>query len=336
MRVLMIVGPGTGKQGWGSPETTEVLQQTLLSRGWQAELLWVESHDAFVRGLESRRFDIVWSGLYFAAAASQCFGAPADEPWIPDELDARGLPYVGSTAAVVRLANSKHDTVRRLAEADVPVPAQQLVPLGRRPSPMPWPAFVKPCYESESAGVSEASVVSSMAELEARVRHIHDTFHEDAVVEEYLPGREVTISILGNGPDALIRPLTNVLRPGAFERYPILCDDLKDKGEEALGFEIPADGASLRALAQRVVAALGPRDHARIDAREDASGRMKILELNAIPALGPRASRAARIHSLYARHEGGDGSYGDLVDRVLGAALARYGLTKHRSREGTS
>lgn len=328
MRVLLIVGPATAKQGWGSQETTRFLADALGSRGWTVETLWVESHAQFVAGLQTRRFDVVWSGLYFAAAASQCFGAPPDEPWIADVLDERGLPYVGSTAAVVRLANSKHETLRCLARADIPVPTQQLVPLGGLPGPTRWPAFVKPCYESESAGVSEASVVHTVEELHARVRHIHDAFHEDAVVEEFLPGREVTISVVGNGDDALVRPLDCVLREDAFDRYPVLCDDHKERGADILRFEISADREPLQALARRVVAATGARDHARIDAREDARGQMRVLEINAIPALGPRASRAARIHALYARREGGDGSYADLVDRVLVGALARYGLRR--------
>lgn len=328
MRVLMIVGPATATQGWGSEETTRFLRDALVSRGWVVDPMWVESYAEFSGGLRSRRFDIVWSGLYFAAAASQCFGAPPNEPWIADELDARGIPYVGSTAAVVKLANSKHETLRCLERADIPVPAQQLVPLGSLPWPTRWPAFVKPCYESESAGVSEASVVHSLDELLARVRYIHETFHEDAVVEEFLPGREITISVIGNGEDALIRPLNCLLRAGAFDRYPVLCDDHKEKGGDIVRFEIPEDRARLEALARRVIAATGARDHSRIDAREDANGQMRILELNAIPALGPRASRAARIHALYASREGGDGSYADLVDRVLAGALARYGMKK--------
>lgn len=328
MRVLMIIGPATAKQGWGSQETTRFLQDALVSRGWVVDTMWVESYAQLTSGLRSRRFDIVWSGLYFAAAASQCFGAPKDEPWIPDELDARAIPYVGSTAAVVKLANSKHETLRCLAAAGIPVPAQQLVPPGSLPGAVRWPAFVKPCYESESAGVSEASVVNSVEELHARVRYIHDTFHEDAVVEDFLPGREITISVVGNGEDALIRPLTCVVRRDAFDRYPVLCDDHKEKGEAIVSFEIPEDREKLQALARRVIAATGARDHSRIDAREDANGQMRILELNAIPALGPRASRAARIHALYAKCEGGDGSYADLVDRVLTGALARYGIKK--------
>ncbi len=332
MRVLMIVGPATAKQGWGSRETTRFLQDALVSRGFLVDELWIESYAQLTAGLESRRFDIVWSGLYFAAAVTQCFGAPPGEPWIADELDARGIPYVGSTAAVVKLANSKHATLRCLADADIPVPAQQLVPLGSLPGPVRWPAFVKPCYESESAGVSEASVVTSADELHTRVKYIHDTFREDAVVEDFLPGREVTISVLGNGEDALIRPLTCVVRRDGFDRYPVLCDDHKEKGEDIVSFEIPEDSAKLQALARRVIAATGARDHSRIDAREDANGQMRILELNAIPALGPRASRAARIHALYARREGGDGSYADLVDRVLTGALGRYGM-KRRALE---
>src|SRR5947207_8764136 len=72
------------------------------------------------------------------------------------------------------------------------------------------PLFVKPVHEGSSKGITERNFVRSADELEAQVRFLLETYEQAVLVEEFLPGAEVTCGVLGNGSDARVLPIVGM------------------------------------------------------------------------------------------------------------------------------
>lgn len=326
MRILLITGPSGHTQGWGDMATTMRIQDALTSMGAEATVLYVESAEALLERLRVRSFDIVWSSLYYLSDNVDYIGTNASGTWVHDILDRMKIPYVGSGALSMKRMLDKAKTNAILAEHGVDVPWQYVVKpgAGRLPD-VNFPAFVKPGFESESAGVGEGSVVLSRAELEKRLAYVHREFSQAAVVEEYLPGREFTVSMLGNGVTREFYPVENVINPAAYSRFPVVTKELKLEGW--LDFRVPhEDTDRLCAQAASAASALGCADHVRLDVREDAHGRVKVMEINGIPGLNPSKSRSLVIHGLYHYSVAPDDLFRLLIKRIVVAALDRYGL----------
>jgi D-alanine-D-alanine ligase len=99
------------------------------------------------------------------------------------------------------LSRDKVLTKRVLATHRVATPAFRLFPFGRRyrePSRLTFPLFVKSATEDASLGIAQASLVEDMKSLRERVQFIHEQVQSDALVEEYIDGREIYVGVLGN------------------------------------------------------------------------------------------------------------------------------------------
>lgn len=330
MRILLITGPSGQSQGWGNMETTMRLRDALTAMGAEATILYVETADVLLEKLRARSFDIVWSALYYISSNVEFIGINQSGTWVHDLLDRLEIPYVGSSALSMKRMLDKAKTNAILAQHGVDVPWQLAIEPGATELPeVSFPAFVKPCFESESTGVAEDSVVLSRAALQDRVAYVHREFAQAAVVEEYLPGREFTVSVLGNGVARRCYSIENVINPAAYARFPIITKSLKRDGW--LDFRIPdGDSARLHAQAQAAASALGCADHVRLDVREDVHGRIKVIEINGIPGLNPINSRSLAIYGLY-QSLTPEAAFVPLIRRTIVAALTRYRLLASES-----
>lgn len=326
MRILLITGPSGQAQGWGDMETTLRIRDALTAMGAKATVLFVERAEQLLARLRTRSFDLVWSALYYISSNAEFIGANASGIWVHDLLDRMEIPYVGSGALSMKRMLDKAKTTALLAQHGVDVPWQHVVEPGADGiADVGFPAFVKPRFESESTGVTEGSVVLSQAELRERIAYVHREFAQAALVEEYLPGREYTVSMLGNGASRDFYSVENVIDPAAYARFPVITKELKREGW--LDFRIPhRDADRLHAQAAAAASALGCEDHVRIDVREDARGRVKVIEINGIPGLNPINSRSLVIYGLYRRAGSPDELFRHLIKRIVGGALARHGL----------
>ena len=140
-----------------------------------------------------------------------------------------------------------------------------------------------------------------------------------ALVEEYLPGREYTVMVIGNGPRREILPGRVTVDPSHYGRFPILRSDLRGVGLTHIS--IPEEHAEeAKALAAAACDALACEDHVRIDMREGADGRLRIMEVNGIPGLKPVKSWSPQIFALY---HPGDDPYRGLVGTIVSSAWER-------------
>jgi D-alanine-D-alanine ligase len=204
---------------------------------------------------------------------------------------------------------------------------------GQRHSAVPFPAIVKPVHEGSSKGIYNSSVVRSLEELEREVLTVIETYREPALVEEYLPGREFTVGVLGNGSSSRTLPIVEIkfdaLPPGVNHIYSYEAKWIWDRAEDPLKiFECPAILES--SLEEKIIRisldayrVLNCRDWARVDIRLDARHEPHVLELNPLPGILPRPEdnsclpKAARAAGL---------SYAELINTVLDIAMTRCGI----------
>jgi len=183
------------------------------------------------------------------------------------------------------------------------------------------PLFVKPAAEGSSKGVTDRSRVDSSDELRDACSDLLRRFDQPVLVESYLPGREVTVGIVGNNSEArVVGVLEMSFRNGTDGDYTALnkAEYLTRVDYHLLDGE-PL-GARSRQVALAVYRALGCRDAARIDLRCDERGEPCFIETNPLPGLNPVSSDLPILSRLAGI------SYPDLLGQIVEAAARRQGL----------
>ena len=184
------------------------------------------------------------------------------------------------------------------------------------------PLFVKPIAEGSSKGVTARSLVADRAQLPEVCSELIAAFRQPVLVETYLPGREFTVGIVGNGARSRIVGVMEVefTATAEVEAYTALNkDEYLDRVSYRLVTEEPLAGQA-RTLALAVYAALGCRDAARIDLRCDADGMPRFLEANPLPGLHPVRSDLPIMARLAGM------PFVSLMGSILEEAALRYAL----------
>lgn len=243
-------------------------------------------------------------------------------------LELLGVSYTGCHPRGLVLARDKALSKMLLAHHGIDVPGFVAFPRGRRgrwPAGMDGPLIVKSLIDQGSAGISQASVVGSEIELLRRVAFVHERLLTDAIAEEYIEGRELTVGVLGNRRrralpawELCFDGLPPGHRPIATERAK---KDLATQERWGLRSEVAADlppeiAARIGPLSQRVAAILDLDGYARVDYRLAPDGRLSVLEANPNCALAADEDLAAS-----AAHSGLD--YDGLIQRIVRLALSR-------------
>lgn len=249
------------------------------------------------------------------------------EPNIPALLELMKVRYTGAGPDALMLCKDKALAKKVLSYHRIRVPhfvtSHRLHPL-RRLRRFIFPAFVKPVGEESSDGISKASFAQGEVEALERARFIHEKFHCDALIEEYIDGRELYLSVMGWRRLTVFPP-----REIFFEQMP---DDVpkfatfKAKWDFAYrekwgivngpAAEIPDRvAAKLAGVARRVCRALKIRGLGRIDMRLTPEGEIVVIEANPNPSLAEDedfAQSAAEAGIEYDR----------LIQKILDAAVA--------------
>jgi D-alanine-D-alanine ligase len=325
--LLLLTGPGGDAQGWGDMDVTRSVRDAADASGYPTTIAAVETEADFRRTLDDRAFDMVWSSLYHITSNERFIGSNEGGTWVADVLDERQIPYVGSNSATMKDMIDKFHTHEVLARHGVPVPAHLLVRGAEADvSAVRYPAFVKPMGESRSVGVTDDSVVYSEAELRRQVAFIEREFRQAALVEDFLPGDEFTVLVLGNAPDQECLPGLVTVDAHRYGRHKVLRADLRGVGLTKIQAPGPR-GDEVKALAARAASAMNCLDHVRIDIKEGADGGFRIMEVNGIPGLKPRKSWGPQLYTLHHRSPGGEmEDYRRLVKAIVDSACRRFNL----------
>ncbi len=252
------------------------------------------------------------------------------EPSLPALLELLEIPYTGSTAMCMGLARDKGAVHCLAAMRGVPVPNERIVDLRADPLPLPerYPAIIKPNAASGSVGVEPEGVVHDDVAAQAYLERLAGELEGPwALVQDFLPGEEYTVGVIGNPGQGL-----TVLPPLAIDYSgldtglpPILSYGSKTDPDSPYYRELRFRPAALdmETRARLVEAAtslftrFGARDCARVDFRTGADGVPRLLDFNSRPSCTPDGKLA--LMAGYAGY-----SYADLLALVIRAALARY------------
>jgi D-alanine-D-alanine ligase len=251
-------------------------------------------------------------------------GRPMSESEVPRLLRSSGFVHTGASYLALRRTGSKLITKRTVAACGVTTPEFEVIRRpGQRPTRVRLPAIVKPVAEGGSFGVSLASVVTTSKALGERVDDCIRTYHQPALVEEFIAGRELNVALWGNGfPEVL--PISEILftfTDNPLEKIVTFAGKWHPHSVECVGTPgvCPApltteDQDRVEAAAILAFQKLGVRGFARVDIRL-REGTPYVLEVNANPDLSPSAGffRSARA----AGH-----SYTSMVLHILRLALA--------------
>ncbi len=326
MRILLLTGPGGDAQGWGDLNVTKSVGAACDASGHCARIAWVETDADFRRIIDEGGFDIVWSALYHITSNEKFIGRNDEGTWVADVFDSRGIPYIGSNSQSMKDMIDKYRTHSILAAHGVPVPGHHLVRLGDDVSGIRYPAFVKPMCESRSVGITDDSVVECERDLLRQVEFIGHEFHEAALVEDFMPGDEYTVLVLGNGTTRQCLPGLVTVEEKYYGRHKVLRSDLRGVGLTHVG---PAGerGDEASTVAGMAAEAMNCLDHVRIDVKTDAAGTLRIMEVNGIPGLKPHKSWAPQLFTLYhGSPEGEMEDYRRLIATIVESAGQRFNL----------
>lgn len=323
-------GPHDRYAEWDDPATIAAVERALHRAGHVTRL---EADAEFPLKLSQARPDIVFN-------IAEGLHGPNREAHVPAICEFLDVRYTGSDPLALGLALDKRRAKEAFLARGVPTP--EYVVIGDVGAERPWhdavasvplPAVVKPLFEGSSKGIPERALCHTAEAVEARAAEILGEYGQPALVERFLPGREFTCAILGNGAAARVLPIVEIvfeaLPDGAAPIYGYEAKWVWDTPDAPLEiFRCPADlnpglAAGIERAALAAYHALGCRDWARVDLRLDEHGTPHVLEINPLPGILPDPSqnscfpKAARAAGM---------SYDDLILRVLHIALERYGM----------
>lgn len=300
-----------------SEETIAGLAAGLSGLGHQVERVG-RGLELTRRLVEGTRWDLVFS-------IAEGVRGRAREAQVPAVCELFAQPYVFADPLSCALTLDKAMAKRVVRDHGLPTAPFTVVetPAQATGIELRFPVFAKPVAEGSSKGVTGRSLARSREELLDACLSLIETFRQPVLVERYLPGREVTVGIVGNGDDARIVGVMEVLITGGDETHSYTAVNKKEWRERVRYRLLAATGAlavSASTLAVACYRALGCRDGARLDVRCDEDGTPCFLEANPLPGLNPEWSDLPIIARL-AGH-----SYGDLLEWIVESARRRYGL----------
>ncbi len=246
------------------------------------------------------------------------------ESQVPALLELFSVPYTFSDPLVLAATLDKAVAKRLLQSAGVATPRFAVVADSSALDTvnLAYPLFAKPLAEGSGKGVSRDSIADSPDALASLCQRLLDTFHESVLVEEYLPGREFTVAVLGNASTARILGVMEVSisdeAGGAVYSY-----ESKEKCEQLVSYSTPEPGAltsAVETLALDAYRVLECRDAARLDIRCDRQGRPSFMEVNPLPGLHPTHSDLPMIATAAGV------SYNELIAEIINNACERQGI----------
>jgi D-alanine-D-alanine ligase len=290
-------------------ETVDALEISLKKMGHEIEPIGnaFQLIEALATG---KRWDMVFNiaeGLY----------GDGRESVVPAILDQYKIPYVFSGPVIMGLSLNKHLAKLVVSASGVPVsPGVLITELnGSEKISLTYPLFVKPVSEGTGKGITDKSLVKNASELRVMVEWILREFRQPALVEEYLPGREFTVGIVGSGDETM-----------AIGGMEVICTDnlpysveAKENYQNCCSYA-PLDeniAEECKSVAVRAWKALDAVDAGRIDLKADREGRICFIEANPLAGLNPVHSDLPILARMYGIE------YQKLMEMIMESATKR-------------
>jgi D-alanine-D-alanine ligase len=293
-------------------DTIDALVITLQALGHEPDRIG-NIQQLAARLVDGERWDLVFNmaeGLHGVSREAQ----------VPALLDAFELPYTFSDPLVLALTLHKGMTKHVVRSLGILTPDFTIVDTRAdlEAVSLPWPLIAKPVAEGTSKGISGTNKVWSRAALEAVCTGLLKRFRQPVLIETFLPGRELTVGIVGTGAGARALGVMEVFLLA--EAEPEVYSYANKVGYASrVGYGLVSGALADQAidLALRVWRGLGCRDSGRVDLRCDAQGLPCFLEVNPLPGLNREHSDLPILCRLLGL------PYDALIGSIIDSALRR-------------
>lgn len=278
---------------------------SLESAGFKVNVLQVYNAKKLINELLGLKTDLVYNLCEMVELE------PQEEIFVAGLYELLKIPYTGSSPMTLGLCLDKAKTKIILSHYKIPTAKFEVFEdlVDGKPRGLNFPLIVKPLHEDASAGINEKSVVHDHKELRDRVEFIIKSFKQPALVEEFIEGKEVNVSILGNNPP-IVLPISEIdfsqlpshlPKLVTYEAKWIPNTDYYDKTIPICPAPLEADlERKIKEIAVSCYKIMGCRDYARVDIRIDMDGNPYVLEVNPNPDLSRDAGfmRSASVFGL--------------------------------------
>lgn len=251
------------------------------------------------------------------------------ESEVPALLDYLNIPYTGSSTFSLALALNKALTKKILKAENIPTPHFQVFARGNEEldPDLKFPLIVKPNCEGSAKGINKTNVVNTKQELYEQTKKTINGYGQEALVEEFIEGKELTVGILENGKTTILPILeidfSNCKKSGEYF-YSWRMKEYQGDEEQGLvpTFHCPArldreTEERVKEAALRTHRAVGCLDISRTDIRLSSDNIPYVLEINPLPGLDPKESNFPIM--AYAAGM----KYEDLIEAILISASER-------------
>jgi len=313
-------------------ETEWDVYDALLSNGYTVRLLGLYNDIIpLIEEIKEEKPDIVFN-------LAEVFNQQSHlEKNVVSVLEMLGVPYTGAAAATLFTCNDKGLTKKILTYHRIKVPHFHIFYRGHRvwlPKRIKLPLVVKPLSEEASRGIAQASVTDSEESFLERVRFIHETMKSDAIVEEYIGGRELYVGVIGNKRVKVLPP-TEIKFGTMSDDEPRIATykakwDEKYRKKWGIKNVFPGRLANdldrrIKDVCKRAYRALNMRCYARLDIRVTPDSQIYVLEVNANPCIAKHedfAIAAEKIGLAYPR----------LIRKVIEMVFRKHEVTDRLKR----
>lgn len=297
--------------------TIDTIERTIAELGFKPERI------GHVRALCSKlaagaRWDLVFNIAEGVAGRSR-------EAQIPCLLEAFDIPYTMSDPLVCAVTLDKA-VAKRILKAEGINTAGFHVVRGEADIAgvkLAYPLFAKPIAEGTGKGINRASRITCDAELNDVCLTLLAKFNQPVLIEEFLPGREFTVAILGTGAGARVMGTMEVcFRDNS--NPTIYTYEVKENYTHYVDYHCPPHSPETEAvekLALDSYRALELRDAGRVDIRIDRTGQPSFMEVNPLPGLNPLHSDLPIIAKLMGMR------YKDIIAAIIESARTRITIS---------
>ena len=308
---------------WDSMETIDAISNAFVSEGHSVEL--VEGDEDAYEKLKSLKPEFVFN-------VAEGFNGASRESQIPSMLEMLDIKHTGSDSITIGICHDKARCKEILSYYNIP---NSKFFITDKPvtndNGFKYPMFVKPLHEGSSKGIYDSSLVKNLNELNSEIARIKESYRQPALVEDYIPGKEFTVAMLGNGDGVRVLPVVEInldTVPEGFNKiYSYEVKWFFDTRENQLDiFKCPAEidkniYQHIEKVCKDAFKVLRIKDWARIDIRLDENNIPNVIEINPLPGILPNPQDNS-CYPKSARHAGMD--YNTMLNTVLSEAVKRY------------
>lgn len=295
-------------------ETIDAIDAVLQELGHTTEKIGCIEH-LMKRLISGARWDFVFN-------ISEGKNGIGREAQIPALLDAYNIPFTFSSTEILALSLDKGLTNAVMRNYGVRTADFKVI---RKISDLkklhiPFPLFVKPIAEGTSRGIDRDSKVESYEMLEEKCKYILDYYNQPALVEEFLPGREFTVGIIGTGESAKVIGVMEISYTKKAEQHAYTYDN-KKLYEDRVQYNL-ANEPKVANLALKAWKSIYCRGAGRVDIRMNCKGEPCFMEVNPMAGLNPDYSDLC----ILCRKVGIP--YASLIKKIIDDVIERIDETK--------